>query len=129
MACQTTDNRNFIVENIKKIDVMQKEIVTSCESSCITCETSLITKPYNTVPVSFTCCNGELFTALINVGGPSTPYFRIESLRDNRFVTLRLLSYDSTQQLLECTNYTCIFDLDCCCSLQCFEPINCMCCC
>lgn len=129
MSCPSKETRNFIVENVKKIDIMQKEIVTGCDSSCVSCETSLITKAYNTVPVSFSTCNATQFKALTDVGGVETPYFRIESIRDNRFVTLRLLSYDSSQQLLSCTNQTCIFDLDCCCSIQCFEPINCPCCC
>lgn len=114
---------NHIIEKVKHIDKIQKEIVISNATSCISCDTSLITQANNTIPVSFYMCNGDLFTALVAVGSQTTEYFRIECLRDYRFVTLRLLTTSET--VLTCTNQTVILDLDCVCAIQCYAPINC----
>ena len=114
---------NYIVETVKQIDRMQKEIVIENATVCVTCEASLITKAYNTIPVSFTNKCGNPIKAFIdNKAFDTTNLFRIECLRDNRFVTLRLLKYDD--YLIKATNQTIIFDLNCACQIQCLDPIN-----
>lgn len=120
-----TENKpsNFIVETVKHIDKIQKEIVVSNTTSCITCETSLVTQANNTIPVSFYLCNGEPLETIVGLGPERTQFYRIECLRDHRFVTLRLITLQA--ETLTCTNQTCILDLDCVCTIQCFQPINC----
>lgn len=118
-------NCNFIKESVCKIDKMQKEVV-SDTNKCVSCETSLFASMYNTIPVSFYTCCGNQVTANISTTTTTTPYFRIESIRCNRFVTLNLLqqSSETTTPTLTATNYTMILDLDCVGSMQCYEPIN-----
>lgn len=123
MACNEVESyrKNYIVDAVKSIDRMQKETVLDRLSDCITCETSLITRAYNTVPVIL-YCRCEPFEAQI-LGTGTTNIFRIECIREDRFVTLRLLTYDNGTYT--CTDQTVIFDLECCCGLECFEPTNC----
>lgn len=126
---------NHIVETVKHIDHIQKEIVVTTATSCITCESSLITQANNTIPVCFSMCSGINFEAVVEPGGPKTSYFRIECVRDSRYVTLRLLKpegrgreenqRDTCKEKFKCTNQTCILDLNCVSSIQCFSPINC----
>lgn len=116
-------NVNTIVENVRHIDKIQKEIVINNVTSCITCETSLITQANNTVPVAFYMCSGTIFGALTAPDAENTTLFRIECLRDSRFVTLRLIT--ASGGTLTCTNQTCLLDLNCVAAMQCFTPINC----
>lgn len=74
---------NFILDSIIKIDKIQKKVVCENENEnrCIMCDTALFRALYNTIPISlYTCCGNEV-TALLGVGGDSTSYFRIESIR------------------------------------------------
>ena len=114
---------NHIVETVRHIDKIQKEIVVSSATSCITCETSLVTQANNTIPVAFYLCGGEPLETIVGLGSGVTRFYRIECLRDHRFVTLRLITLQDAT--LTCTNQTCILDLDCVCGIQCFQPINC----
>lgn len=113
---------NYIRESVIKIDKLQKEIISNALGTCVSCDTSLLTYACNTIPVRFTTCCGNAIEGIIGVDGSSTSYFRIESVRCQRYVTLRLLELDG--QKLEGTNYTIILDLDCVGTIQCFEPIN-----
>lgn len=115
---------NYIKDTVMKIDRLQKEIVVDSSNSCISCETSLLTSAYNTIPVSFRgCCS---YAVLGNLGSTTdnltTQFFRIESVRQCRFVTLRLLSIDGAE--LTATNYTMILDLDFVTTMQCYGPIS-----
>lgn len=112
-------SKNFIYETVKRIDQLQKEVL--LENTCIGCEGSLFSRLYNTKPVAFTLCGGELFTAVINAT-QTTQYFRIQELKGN-CVILQLLDYTTTTPT--CTSNTCILNLDCCCGMQCFTPIQC----
>ncbi len=122
MTCENKE-RNIILENVLHIDMIQKEIISGVETNCITCETSLITRAYNTVPVSFRCCSGNTLEAYLNTTGTTTSLFRIENVKDNRYITVRLITSENNE--LTCTNQTAIIDLNCVMMLQCFEPINC----
>ncbi len=127
-GCNDVDN--FIIETVKKVDKTQKAVLIE-ESDCIACDTSLISKKYDTIPVSFFGSCGEPFKAFLEPDGPKTTLFRIESVRECRFVTLRLLKVKEKcvdgviKKKIKCTDMTCILDLSCCCCMQCFEPINC----
>lgn len=113
---------NYIKETICKIDKIQKEVISDSVGRCITCETSLFTSANNTIPVSLYRCNGDQVTANIGTTTTTTTLFRIEAIRCNRFVTLRLL--ENVETGLTGTEYTTILDLDCIGQIQCFEPIT-----
>lgn len=115
---------NYILDTLRHIDKIQKDIIVTSATSCITCETSLVTQANNTIPVSFVLCGGLPFKAnLASEGAETTLFFRIECLRDNRYLTLRLLKPKDNS--LTCSNQTTILDTNCICSLQCYQPINC----
>ena len=113
---------NYIKETVYKIDKLQKDVVSDTLGRCISCETSLFTSLNNTIPVSFYTCCGNAVTGRVGPTETTTTFFRIESIRCNRFVTLRMLV--SETGVLSATDYTLILDLDCVSSIQCYEPIT-----
>lgn len=115
---------NYIKETVCKIDKLQKNVITESSGRCVACETSLLSSVNNTIPVRFSNCCGSPFEALIGITGATTSFFRIESVRCGQFATLQLLEPTLDETLLRATGYTIIVDLDCVCSLQCFEPVN-----
>lgn len=115
--------RNYIIDAVKKIDKMQKEILLDRCSSCVTCETSLITMAYNTIPITLYNCNGVVQILLSATGTATTRLFRVECVREDRYATVRLLTAAGTE--ITCTDQTATIDLDCICGIECFEPINC----
>ena len=74
------------------------------------------------IPITFytNCC--EPFSALVEIGGTTTTFFRIESIRCNRYATLRLLV--DTAGVLTASTMTVILDLESVIGIQCFEPIS-----
>ncbi len=114
---------NFILETCKHIDHVQKETIISNATSCLTCETSLVSKTNNTIPVSFILCSGEFLKSNVLNPCETTTLYRIECVRDNRYLTLRCITTDECR--LTCTKQTVIFDLNCCCQMQCYASINC----
>lgn len=117
---------NTILENIKRIDKAQKRAIIDETNVCITCEASLLTTTYNTIPVAFTTCCGNRITGLIDLEGTTTGFFRIEAIRCCRYVTVRLLEeivVDEVPTLVE-TPFTMVIDLDCVGTMQCFAPIS-----
>lgn len=116
---------NYIKDTVSKIDKLQKEVVTDTLGRCISCETSLFTSLNNTIPVSFNTCCGNPVTGRVGSTETITPFFRIESIRSNRFVSLRLLVSDGgTEPVLTATDYIMTVDLDCVSSIQCYTPIT-----
>ncbi|MDE5867964.1 MAG: hypothetical protein K2H02_03375 [Anaeroplasmataceae bacterium] len=113
---------NYIKETVARIDKLQKEVVTIGETRCVSCDASLFTSANNTIPVTLTSNCGTLFTGLVDVTGTSTAFFRIESIRCGRFVTLRLLVVDGTT--VTATSRTMVLDLDDVTAIQCHEPIT-----
>ena len=126
---RTTKNtaltNNYIIETVRNIDRMQKEV--SKETGCTGCNDLLISQTtlFNTKPVIFRFGNGEAFTAL--AGTEETNTFRIQDLKGS-IVILRLLTLNAETGEYTCTNNTVLLDLNCVCSLQCLAPINCPCC-
>ncbi len=113
---------NQIVENVEKIDRLQKEALCP-EMRCPTiCDTCLVTTN-NTVPVTFYSCNGAPFTIrLFRCTDVDSPYFRIECIRHDRYVTLRGLFRENGTFTL--TDSYMILDLECVCALQCYGAID-----
>ena len=132
MACCNANNNNnnntpvvnprtsYIREVVTKLDQLQKEA--TMQHLCEGCDGGLMTQIFNTKPVSVYLCSGVLFTVTIPETETTTTVFRIEDVRGDA-VVLRLI--DTTGEEPVCTNYTVIFDLDCACGLQCFQPICC----
>lgn len=116
-------NKNYIIDAIKKIDKMQKEILLDKCSSCVTCETSLITMAYNTIPITLYTCNGFLSALASSSGIEESHLFRVECVRGDRFATLRLLTNLAEETI--CSDQTITIDLNCIFGIECFEPINC----
>ena len=99
---------------------MQKEAITN--NATALCETCLMTAMYNTKPISL-YINNTLFFANLGLTETQTQYFRVEDVRGNDTVVLRLLVLD--EGVLTCTNFTVVVNINCICCLQCFDPINC----
>lgn len=125
MSCEKMDQcnnvSNHIKETVARIDKVQKEVLSDAFTTCVSCETSLFASS-NTIPVRFNTCCGNAVIGNVGTTATETVYFRIEALRCNRFVTLRLLVPDG--DTLVGTDYTMILDLDCVGTMQCFEAIN-----
>lgn len=125
MYCDRTPNlnlkdRNCILEQIKKIDQLQKEAM--IEEQCDNCDGGLMYKLFNTKPVILYLCNGEPFKADIPLQEGCTKYFRIQEVK-GECVVLRLLVKEG--QNWHCTNFTVTLKVDCICAIQCLPPICC----
>lgn len=115
---------NYITELIQRINSLQREVIEN-DSICINCELALLAATYNTVPISiYTKCQGP-FTAIIDLDGTTTNVFRIESIKCNRYVTLRLLEVTTdTPPVIVGTNRTIVLDMSQIIAIQCYEPIT-----
>ena len=128
MACcnqnvtTSTSNNNIstIAGLLKRIDQMQKDALVSNANAL--CESCLMSAMYNTKPLSVYVGNG-FFEANIGLTDVTTQYFRVEEVRGNDTVVLRLLVLEDG--VLTCTNNTVIVNIACICCIQCFPPINC----
>ena len=126
MACTqnvtttTTNNINTIAGLLKKIEQMQKDALNTNTNAM--CQSCLMGAMYNTKPISL-YVRGELFNVNVGLTQTTTQYFRVEEVRGNDTVVLRLLVLD--EGVLTCTNYTVVVSINCICCIQCFDPINC----
>lgn len=125
MACSQTitttqQNASSILGLLKKIDQMQKEALINNANAL--CESCLMSAMYNTKPISI-YLNANLFQVNVGLTNETTEYFRVEEIRGNETVVLRLLILDNG--VLSCTNYTIVVNVNCICCVQCFNPINC----
>ena len=129
MTCFDTRNNNTNTNNtngttiadlLRRLDKMQRDAV--IQTNADVCENCMLTAMYNTKPISiYSGCNK--LTTPIGVDGTTTDLFRVEAVRGNDTVVLRLLQ--NTNGTITCTTYTVIVKIDCICCVQCFEPINC----
>ena len=115
---------NYITDLIYRIDRLQKEAIDTTDSICIGCEIGLMTSMYNTIPISiYTKCQ-DPFVAIPNLLGDTSNVFRIESIKCNRYLTLRILEItDDTPPAIVATNRTVIIDMTEIIGIQCYEPI------
>ncbi len=131
MACMATTNvnnnnnntpltKNSIRALLERIDQMQKEvIINNLRNSCENC---MLGSLNNTKPISIYTC-GVIFSATIDAANTtSTTLFRVEEVNDE-IVVLRLLQ--NAGGTITCLNQTIVFNIECICSVQCFESINC----
>lgn len=114
-------NVNTIAGLLQKIDRMQRNAVISNETD--ECETCLLSSMYNTKPIAVYTCNGRATATLGAASTETADLFRVEAVRGNDTVVLRLLTV--TDGVTTCTAYTIVMKIDCICYLQCFDPINC----
>ena len=132
MACcvtgTTTTNTNTIQTNgtiaqlLRKIDQLQKEaIIANATNQCDNC---MISAMFNTKPIAIYFCNsGTRFEVTVN--DVTANLFRIEEVRGDETVVLRLLVADDETGEVTCTTYTIVVKIDCIGACQCFDPINC----
>ena len=132
MAClvtgTTTVNTNAtngsIAALLSKIDQMQKEaIIANATNQCDNCMMSAM---YNTKPIALYLCNtGTRFEAEVNNTDTTCDLFRVEEVRNNETVVLRLLVENAETGEVTCTTYTIVVRIACIGAVQCFDPINC----
>lgn len=117
-----TDNNNgtTILGLLQKIDRMQRNAVIVGETD--ECETCMLTSMFNTKPIAVYTCSRRV-TATLGATEDETNLFRVEAIRGNETVVLRLLTV--VDGVITCTGYTIVMDINCICYVQCFEPINC----
>lgn len=116
----TTNNGYTIAEILRRLDKMQRDAVLSAGADA--CENCMLTAMYNTKPISlYTNC--RQITAPLGLDGDETNIFRVEAVRDDDTVVLRLLEDNDGD--ITCTAYTLIVRIECICCIQCFDPINC----
>ena len=113
---------NYLLDLLSRIDRMQKEAILNQETACVSCTNTLTTFQNNTLPISFLMRCGGYLTVNIGITDTTTTYFRIESIRCDRFITLRLL--EAVGDTLEATVFTITLDLECVCGVQCFNAIS-----
>ncbi len=120
----TTNNNGTIAQLLKRIDQMQKEaVIANATNQCDNCMMSAM---YNTKPIAiYICCNGARFSAPAGETGAEANLFRVEEVRNDETVVLRLLVNDGGTGETTCTNYTIVVRISCIGAVQCFEPINC----
>ncbi len=116
---------NYITELIYRIDKLQKEALDRTDSICIGCEVALMSSTYNTIPISiYTRCQ-DPFVAITDLLGNTSNVFRIESIKCNRYLTLRILEItEDTPPVIVATTRTIVIDMTEIIGIQCYEPIT-----
>lgn len=118
-----TNNNATIAQLLRRIDQMQKEVVIANATN--QCDNCMMTAMYNTKPIAiYICCNGTRFTAPAGTTGTEANLFRVEEVRGDETVVLRLLTGGGEEDIT-CTTYTIVVRISCIGAVQCFEPINC----
>ena len=133
MACFNTNTNNntntqkgTIADLLRKINQIQREaVLNNLENACETC---MIGQVYNTKPIAiYTCCGNRFAVAGTYQDTESNiNLFRVEEVRGNDTVVLRLIERDGTT--FTCTRQTVVLNISCICCIECFEPINCQSC-
>lgn len=118
----TTNNNGTIAQLLKRIDQLQKEaIIANATNQCDNC---MISAMYNTKPIAiYFCNNGTRFEVTAN--DVTANLFRVEEVRNDETVVLRLLVADEATGEVTCTTFTVVVRISCIGAVQCFDPINC----
>lgn len=118
----TNTNNGTIAQLLKRIDQLQKEaIIANATNQCDNC---MISAMFNTKPIAIYLCNtGTRFEVTAN--DVTANLFRVEEVRNDETVVLRLLVADDTTGEVTCTTFTIVVRISCICAVQCFDPINC----
>ena len=127
MLCEQNKEQycDYITDLILRIDKIQKDVLDMGDSVCIGCEIALLSSTYNTIPITIYTTCGDTLTAILDLTEATTNVFRIESVKCNKYVTLRLLEIttDPTPVIVG-TNRTMVLDMSKIIGLQCYEPIT-----
>ena len=117
-------NNGTIAQLLIRIDQLQKEaIIANATNQCDNC---MISSMFNTKPIAiYICCNGTRFEAAVGTTGETANLFRVEEVRNDETVVLRLLTEDDATGEITCTTYTIVVRISCIGVVQCFDPINC----
>ena len=115
-------NVNTIADLLQKIDRMQRSATIINNDN--ECENCLLTSMFNTKPIAVYTCNGRATATLGATATEEANLFRVEAVRDDDTVVLRLL-VAAADDVITCTAYTIVMNINCICYIQCFEPINC----
>lgn len=121
----TTNNNNAtIAQLLKRIDQIQKEAILA--NAANQCDNCMISAMYNTKPIAIYFCPSttRLEVPVGNTDATSN-LFRIEEVRGDETVVLRLLVEDETTGEVTCTTFTIVVRISCIGAVQCFDPINC----
>ena len=115
---KTTNTENTIAGLLKRIDQLQRNAIANNALSA--CDNCMMNSMFNTKPINIYCgCN--LFTATF--GGATYTLFRVEEVRGNDTVVLRLL--EETDGVITCTTNTIVVNVNAIFAVQCNAPINC----
>ena len=68
---------------------------------------------------------GLAIGAAVGTTGETANLFRVEEVRNDETVVLRLLTEDDATGEITCTTYTIVVRISCIGVVQCFDPINC----
>lgn len=117
---RTTNNDNTIAGLLRHIEQMQRNAIRNNNLS--RCDNCIINMMYNTKPIAIYLCSGARLE--INDGEVTANLFRVEEVRGNDTVVLRLLETGQDGTII-CTRRTFVMKIDCICIIQCFDPINC----
>ena len=118
----TTTNNGTIAQLLKRIDQLQKEaIIANAANQCDNC---MISAMYNTKTIAIYFCN-NCTRFEVNANDVTANLFRVEEVRNDETVVLRLLVADETTGEVTCTTYTIVVRISCIAAVQCFDPINC----
>lgn len=117
-------NNGTIAQLLKKIDQLQKDaIIANAVNQCDNC---MISAMYNTKPIAIYFCNGGERLEIVVPGTDTVAnLFRVEEVRGDETVVLRLLVEDPDTGEITCTTYTIVVRISCIGAVQCFDPINC----
>jgi hypothetical protein len=120
-STSTAVGRNSIADLLRRINEMQKAATVANANSV--CDNCLISPMYNTKPIAVYLGCGNRFEAAVGQTGTTANLFRVEDVRGDDTVVLRLLQ--NVNQEVTCTTYTVVVRISCICCIQCFDPINC----
>ena len=80
---------------------------------------------YKKKRLSLTLQINARFEAAVGTTGETANLFRVEEVRNDETVVLRLLTEDDATGEITCTTYTIVVRISCIGVVQCFDPINC----
>lgn len=134
MACYVTgstvtnttsvSNNGTIAQLLKKIDQMQRDAVLA--NAANQCDNCMMSAMYNTKPIAIYFCNsGVRLEVPVGDTEAVSNLFRIEEVRNDETVVLRLLVADDETGEITCTTFTIVVRISCIGAVQCFDPINC----
>lgn len=125
----SNNNCSCFINILKVIDVLQRNSNNNC---CIKvgCDRSFLGNLtngfcYNTRPVTFYNCSGEIFTVTLNDGETTSSVFRVSEIDDNCVKLLILIPSENptTTTPYQSSDEYVTLNLNCVCLLQCLADV------